>query len=83
MYVVVNVTLVVIVVVMYVVMRVVLVAGWVFRCSDVVESLLTNRAGVASPCFALLIDMISDVTLLQVVSSVKTSSNTRQEKPPY
>ena len=62
------VVLVVIVVVMYVVLAV-----WVFRCSGAVESLLTNRAGVASPCFALLIGMISDVMLLEVLSSVKAS----------
>jgi len=51
-----------------------------YNMTAVVESLLTNRAGVASWCFVVLIGMFSDVILLEVVSSVKSIGPTLNKK---
>ena len=39
----------------------------------IVEALLTNGAAVASWCFVLLVDMLTDVMVLEVLPSVKAS----------
>ena len=43
------------------------------KMAVVVESLLTNGAGVASRCLVLLIGMFTDMMPLEVVPSVKVS----------
>ena len=43
------------------------------QLTALVESLLTNRAGVASRCFVLLVGLFTDVMLLEVPPSVKAA----------
>ena len=47
----------------------------------VVEALLTNRAGVASRCFVLLVGRFTDVMVLEVLPLVKASVAHSTEKP--